>query len=219
MDSPADVCTRNGPSAGDRVDAGARANVGGAERFHERVHHVAQAARKGLEGAFAIAVVDCGLRIGLRIREGVAAGCRAVRSASTRRGNSARTERRSTSPAWMPASSGSARYVVASRPKRRVMNAPIDSSAFVALAAGRTAPHPFAACRATKKRRAREWTDARRDAEHRRRRQRVQAPASLDVGDARRLGGHEPIAETDFAGTARSLPVSESAASRGRRRS
>ena len=49
-------------------------------------------------------------------------------SASVKRGNSARTDNASTSPAWMPASSGSARYVVASAPNRRLMNAPIDSS-------------------------------------------------------------------------------------------
>ena len=50
------------------------------------------------------------------------------RSASTRRGNSALADSRSTSPAWMPASSGSARYSTASSPNRRLTNAASDSS-------------------------------------------------------------------------------------------
>src|SRR5476649_1419690 len=50
------------------------------------------------------------------------------RSISRNRGNSACIERRSASPPWMPASSGSARYSTASRPKRRPMNDAIDSS-------------------------------------------------------------------------------------------
>ena len=86
----------------------------------------------------------------LACRETRAAGCRVCarprRSAETARC----TDSRSTSPAWMPASSGSARYVVASRPKRRVMNAPIDSSSASSCAAGRTARRPSAACRATR---------------------------------------------------------------------
>jgi hypothetical protein len=49
-----------------------------------------------------------------------------------------------------------------------------------------------------KKRSADEWTDPCRDAEHRRRGQRVQAPASLDVGDTRRLRGNQLIAQPDF---------------------
>jgi hypothetical protein len=43
-----------------------------------------------------------------------------------------------------------------------------------------------------------ERTDASRDAEDRRRRQRIQAPAALNVGDPRRLGRHESAAETEF---------------------
>ena len=50
------------------------------------------------------------------------------RSISRKRGNSACIESRSASPPWIPASSGSARYSTASRPKRRPMNDAIDSS-------------------------------------------------------------------------------------------
>ena len=53
---------------------------------------------------------DAGPRLRAALRRNARSRLPCSRSASTNRGKSARTDSRSTSPAWMPASSGSARY-------------------------------------------------------------------------------------------------------------
>ena len=65
--------------------------------------------------------------------------------------------------------------------------------------AGRRAPRPCAACPASENSRVRdERPDARRNAEHRRGRQRMQRAAAQDEGEPRRLGRHQAIAEAEL---------------------
>ena len=73
-------------------------------------------------------------------------------------------------------------------PKRRVMNAPIDSSASSRRARHEQLGAHAQLARPREQAGARERADARRNAEHRRGRQRMQPPAALDVGEPRRLG-------------------------------
>ena len=122
-------------------------------------------------------------------------GCARCRRAAapprTSRGNTERIDSRSMSPAWMPPSSGSAMRSTVAAPNRRLKNAATDSSS--AAGSRNRAARARRASRAGQSSRSyrEQRRECGRDAEHRRRRQGMEAAVAQDEGGARRPRRHE----------------------------
>ena len=121
-------------------------------------------------------------------------------SASASGGKSARSDRRSTSPAWMPPSSGWAIRRVNASPKRRVVKAPTDSSSTPAGGAGASKSRATRARSSSGEHRQAVGRRARqRQAEPRVGREGVQPAVGQDERGARRLGRDDLVGQSELA--------------------